>query len=103
MQITHSFKLRGAVNKFLSLSEEEKQGHLVTASSGNHGSAFAHVMKRFGARGTIYLPENASPAKVETLRLYGAELVFHGDDCIKSEMLAKQTAQEKGSHVGLPL
>lgn len=96
LQITNSFKLRGAVNKFLSLGEEEKRGHLVTASSGNHGSAFAYVMKRFGARGTIYLPENASPAKVETLRLYEAELEFHGDDCIKSEMFAKKTAKENG-------
>ena len=96
LQITNSFKLRGAVNKFLSLGEEERRGHLVTASSGNHGSAFAYVMKRFGGRGTIYLPENASPAKVETLRLYEAELEFHGDDCIKSEMFTKKTAMENG-------
>jgi threonine dehydratase len=96
LQITHSFKLRGAVNKFLSLGEEEQRGHFVTASSGNHGSAFAYVLKRFGARGTIYLPENASPAKIETLRLYGADLELHGDDCIISEMFAKKTAEEKG-------
>jgi threonine dehydratase len=53
-------------------------------------------MSRFGARGTIYLPEHTSPAKVETLRLLGAELEFHGDDCIKAEMFAKKTAEENG-------
>jgi threonine dehydratase len=47
---------------------------------------------KFGGSGTIYLPENTSPAKIELLSLYGADLKFYGDDCIKSEMMAKQTA-----------
>jgi len=91
-QITGSFKLRGAMNKFLSLSPEEKRSNLITASSGNHGAAFAYVMKRFSARGTIVLPENASSAKIDALRLYGVDLELHGDDCIKSEMFAKEKA-----------
>ena len=95
-QITGSFKLRGAVNKFLSLGEDEKRQRLVTASSGNHGNAFAHVLKRFGANGTIYLPENASPAKVEALDAYGVDLELYGDDCIRAEMFAKKMAQERG-------
>ncbi len=95
LQITGSFKLRGAMNKFLSLSDNEKSQTLVTASSGNHGAAFAYVMKKFGAKGVIYLPETASPAKVESLRLLDADLVFHGDDCIKAERLAQQTARSK--------
>lgn len=94
-QITGSFKLRGAVNKFLSLSAENKAQHLVTASSGNHGNAFAHVLKRFDAKGTIYLPETASPAKVEALAAYGVDLELYGDDCIRAEMFAKKMAQER--------
>ena len=94
-QITGSFKLRGAMNKFLSLSPEDKRRNLITASSGNHGAAFAYVMKRFSARGTIVLPENASPAKIESLRLHGVDLELHGDDCIKSEMFAKEKASSE--------
>lgn len=93
LQITGSFKLRGAMNKFLSLSESDKKQTLVTASSGNHGTAFAYIMKKFAAKGVIYLPETVSPAKVESLRLLDADLRFHGDDCIKAERLAKQTAE----------
>jgi threonine dehydratase len=94
-QITGSFKLRGAVNKFLSLGYDEKKQGLVTASSGNHGNAFAHVLRRFGAKGTIYLPENASPAKVEALASYGVDLELYGDDCVRAELFAKKMAEER--------
>lgn len=94
-QITGSFKLRGAVNKFLSLGYDEKKQGLVTASSGNHGNAFAHVLKRFGAQGTTYLPENASPAKVEALASYGVDLELYGDDCVQAELFAKRVAEER--------
>ena len=92
MQISGSFKYRGALNKFLSLSAEKRQGRLITASSGNHGAAFAHLLHKFGGEGVVYLPENASPAKVNILRQYGMDLVFHGQDCIMSETLARETA-----------
>lgn len=95
LQITGSFKLRGAMNKFLSLDRDEKARDLVTASSGNHGAAFAYVLQKFGVRGTVFLPENASQAKVEALRLYEADLEFHGDDCIKSEMAAMEAAERQ--------
>ncbi len=95
LQITGSFKLRGAMNKFLSLDRDERARDFVTASSGNHGAAFAYVLQKFGARGTVYLPENASPAKVEALQLYGVDLEFHGDDCIKSETAAMEMAERE--------
>ena len=95
-QITGSFKLRGALNKFLSLSAAQKKEEVITASSGNHAAALAYVLYEYGGKGVIYLPENASPAKVEALRLYGVELKFHGDDCIKSETLARETAAKTG-------
>jgi len=96
LQITGSFKLRGAMNKLLSLSEEERARGVVTASSGNHGAAFAYVLEKFGWRGRIYLPEYASPAKVETLRLMGADIELHGDDCVVTEAFAQSEADRLG-------
>ena len=91
-QITGSFKLRGALNKYLSLTAEQQKEDVLTASSGNHAAALAYTLHKFGGKGVIYLPENVSPAKVEALRPYGVELKFHGDDCIQSETLARETA-----------
>jgi threonine dehydratase len=96
MQHSGSFKLRGAVNKMLSLTEKEKSRGLITASSGNHGAAFSWAAKKFGLPGIIYLPETASPAKLESLKLYGLDIRLYGDDCIKAEMFAKHTAEEEG-------
>ena len=95
-QHTGSFKYRGAMNKFLSLSDAARQSNVITASSGNHGTAFASLLEKFGGKGVIYLPENASPAKVANLRQYGVDLEFFGTDCIMSETLAKETAEKNG-------
>jgi threonine dehydratase len=94
-QKTGSFKYRGAANKFFSLDHEKRTSGMITASSGNHGTAFASLIQEFGGKGTIYLPANASPAKVEVLKQYGVALEFVGDDCLVSESLAKSTALEK--------
>lgn len=94
MQHTGSFKYRGALNKFLSLSLEDRQGPVITASSGNHGTALAAILQKFGGKGVVYLPENASPAKINNLRQYGVGLEFFGTDCIMSETLARETAEE---------
>ncbi len=94
MQHSGSFKYRGALNKLLSLSPEHRQGPVITASSGNHGTAFAAILQKFGGKGVVYLPENASPAKVSNLRQYGVGLKFFGTDCIMSETLAKETANK---------
>ena len=93
-QITGSFKLRGALNKFLSLTADRQKEEVVSASSGNHAAALAYTLHKFGGRGVIYLPESVSPAKVEALRSYGVELKFFGDDCIQSETLARETAAQ---------
>lgn len=95
-QLTGSFKLRGAMNKFLSLSESERSRPVVTASSGNHAAAVAYTLTEFGGRGVIYLPENVSKAKVEALSPYGAELRFVGRDSVVGELEAKKTAREEG-------
>jgi threonine dehydratase len=94
LQHTGSFKYRGALNKYLSLSPKNRQGTVITASSGNHGSAFAAILQKFDGKGVVYLPENASPAKVNNLRQYGVNLEFFGTDCIMSETLARSTAEK---------
>jgi threonine dehydratase len=96
IQTTGSFKLRGAANKILALSEEQKKKGLVTASSGNHGAAVAHMIAQEDLTGTIYLPETACQAKIENLRLYGADLAFLGEDCVMAENVAREEAQRSG-------
>ena len=95
-QITNSFKLRGAVNKLLSLDDEERARGIVTASTGNHGAATAWALARFGIAGTIFVPNSASSAKIENLRRFGANLKLAGDDCVDTEILARRTAEESG-------
>ena len=73
-QYTGSFKARGALNKVLSLSAEQKAGGLLTASTGNHAQGFARALTISGDRGLIYLPENAEPSKVDALKHYDVEL-----------------------------
>ena len=95
-QHTGSFKARGALNKVLSMPAREKAAGLVTASTGNHGLGFARALSISGDRGTIWLPENAVPSKVEALRHYDVELAFHGRDCLETELHAKEQARKSG-------
>jgi threonine dehydratase len=96
IQLTGSFKLRGAANKVLSLTKEEKEKGVITASTGNHGLAFAWIASQFGVKGTIFLPKTSSSAKVEALRLYDADIQYYGDDCVKAEIHARNTAKQEG-------
>ena len=95
-QYTGSFKARGALNKVLSLTPEQKASGLLTASSGNHAQGFARALAISGDRGLIYLPQNAEPSKVEALQHYGVELAFYGNGCLETELHARAQAAEKG-------
>jgi threonine dehydratase len=95
-QYTGSFKVRGALNKVLSMSPEEKAPGLITASTGNHGLGFAHALAVSGDRGEIYLPVHAVESKVAALRNYDVELVFHGNSCLEAELRGKEIAGERG-------
>ncbi len=94
LQLSGSFKLRGTMNKLLSLTKKEKEIELVTASSGNHGAAFAYALKKLGLKGTIYLPEIVAQTKLESLRHYSADLKLYGNDCIKAELSARDFAEK---------
>jgi threonine dehydratase len=73
------------MNKLLSLSKKEGRSILVTASSGNHGTAFAYAVKKMGLKGIIYLPGYASKVKVEVMKYYDVVLKFFGTDCVNTE------------------
>ena len=96
LQHTGSFKVRGALNKLLSLTPEQRARGIVTASSGNHGAAVAYGLRLLGARGLIVVPEHASPAKVNLIRRLGAEVRHHGDDALLSEEYARAYADQHG-------
>jgi threonine dehydratase len=95
MQITNSFKLRGATNKIHTLKKSELEKGVITASSGNHGIAFAYVVKNLGRQGTVYLPENTPLSKIEALKYYDVKLQYYGDDCVQTEDFAKKSATNK--------
>lgn len=94
LQRTGSFKLRGAMNKLLSLRPEEMQRGIVAASSGNHGAAVAWGLRALGMRGVIFVPENASPAKVAAIKERGAEVRLYGTDSGVTEVFARKYAAE---------
>lgn len=97
LQLTGSFKLRGALSKLLTLSDDERARGVVAASSGNHGLGVARGCKELGITGTIYVPEDASPSKISLIRGYGCNVVLHGDDCIKSEAEARRVSADTGA------
>jgi threonine dehydratase len=90
LQRTGSFKIRGAVNKLASLTDEERAAGVVAASAGNHGQAVAWAARELGAKATVFMPVDAPMAKVEATRNYGAEvrLVGEGFDEALEEALA---------------
>lgn len=96
IQISGSFKLRGALNKILSLTEEERNQGIVTASTGNHGAAVAYIMEKFSIPGIIFLPQNASKAKVNGLQIYNPTLKYFGNDCLETELQARDYAVRNG-------
>ncbi len=96
LQITGSSKLRGAMNRLLSLTPEQRARGIVTASSGNHGAAVAYGLRELGIPGIIYVPENASPAKIANIRSYGAEVRTHATDSGLTEIFARRYATDNG-------
>ena len=95
-QTTGSFKLRGATNRLMTLSDAARSKGCVAASSGNHGAAVACAMQKLNANGIIFVPEQTSAAKVDAIRAYGGEVVFFGTDGLDTEQHAREFAQQNG-------
>jgi threonine dehydratase len=93
-QTTGSFKLRGATNRLLTLSDEQRARGCVAASSGNHAAAVACAMQRLDVRGVIFVPEQTSSAKVDKIKGYGGDVRFFGSDGLDTELHARAYADE---------
>lgn len=97
LQVTGSFKARGATNRLLSLDRAELGGGIVTASGGNHGIATARAGFMAGVPTTVFLPTNASPAKIEKLRAWGAATHIVGSAWHESNEAAQAFVRETGA------
>ena len=98
LQVTGSFKARGACNTAAALPPERIRRGLVTASGGNHGLAVAYAGRAAGVPATVYLPESAPSAKRRTLEAWGASVVVHGAVWDDSNTAALAHAARDGMH-----
>jgi threonine dehydratase len=95
-QRTGSYKIRGPLNKFAHLSDEQRRHGVICSSAGNHAQGVALAAKLNGMRAVVVMAENATPSKVEATRAYGAEVVLHGSIWDEANEKAKQLCEERG-------
>src|SRR3954471_17649374 len=95
-QRTGSYKIRGPLNKFAHLSDDEKRAGVVCSSAGNHAQGVALAAAVHGIRAVVVMAENATPSKIEATRAYGAEVVLHGTIWDEANEKAKQLVAERG-------
>ena len=96
LQVTGSFKVRGAAARLSALSEHERERGVVACSSGNHGQAVAYVAERLGIPASVCVPTWVDPVKLEGIRARGAEAVLVGDTFDESEAYALDLARTSG-------
>ena len=99
LQTGRAFKLRGATNRLLQLSEEERGRGVVAFSSGNHAQGVAIAAKRLGIAATIVMPSDAPAVKVDATREHGAEIIFYDRRTESREAIAQKIADESGATV----
>src|SRR5918999_5411611 len=97
LQRTGAFKVRGAVNKVATLTEDERAAGVVAASAGNHGQAVAWAARQAGVKARIYVPQDAPMSKVEACRTYGAETIMGGDRFEDAMAAARSDVDEQGA------
>lgn len=96
MQFTGAYKVRGAYYKMSTLTDEERQKGLITASAGNHAQGVAYAAKCYGARATIVMPTTTPLMKVTRTKSYGAQVVLHGDVYDEACAHAYELAEQNG-------
>jgi threonine dehydratase len=99
LQTGGAFKLRGATNRLLQLSEAERQRGVVAFSSGNHARGVAIAARRLGIRAIIVMPSDAPSVKIEGTRAEGAEIVFYDRYRESREAIAARLSKETGGTV----
>ena len=96
MQFTGAYKVRGAYYKISTLSQEERDRGLITASAGNHAQGVAYAAKCYGAKAVIVMPTTTPLIKVNRTKSYGAEVVLHGDVYDEACAYALELAEKEG-------
>ena len=96
MQLTGAYKIRGAYYKISTLTDEERQKGLITASAGNHAQGVAYAAKAYGVKATIVMPSSTPLIKVNRTKSYGAEVILYGDVYDESCAYALELAEDKG-------
>ncbi|HVA52969.1 MAG TPA: pyridoxal-phosphate dependent enzyme [Acidimicrobiales bacterium] len=95
LQVTGSFKIRGALAAVDAAHRDDPSGAVITASAGNHGLGIAHASSLLGVRATVVVPANASVAKVKKLSTYDIELIQFGSSYDDAQAHAKDLAEER--------
>lgn len=95
-QFTASFKERGALNRLLTLGEEQRRGGVIAMSAGNHAQAVAYHAQRLGIRACIVMPKTTPNAKVEQTRVFGPEVILHGNQFDETMGFTQRLAEERG-------
>lgn len=96
MQFTGAYKVRGAYYKISTLTQEERERGLITASAGNHAQGVAYAAKCFGCKAVIVMPTTTPLIKVNRTKSYGAEVVLYGDVYDEACQKAYELADEHG-------
>ena len=96
LQVTNSFKERGALNKLTSLTPSERARGVIAMSAGNHAQAVAYHARRLGIPVTIVMPVTTPFVKVEATKAHGAEVVLDGESISEAQVRAEAIAQERG-------
>ncbi len=96
MQVTGAYKIRGAYYKISTMSPEDREKGLITASAGNHAQGVAYAARQYGCKATIVMPTTTPLIKVNRTRGYGAEVILKGDVYDESCEVALQLAKEHG-------
>jgi threonine dehydratase len=99
LQVTGSFKIRGAYNLMSRLEEQQATNGVVAWSSGNHAQGVAAAGKMLGIRTTIVMPQDAPAAKVENTRRLGGEIVFYDRYSGDREKIAREIAEQRGAAI----
>lgn len=96
MQRTGAYKVRGAYYKISTLTEEERNRGLITASAGNHAQGVAYAAHKFGVKAVIVMPTTTPLIKVERTKSYGAEVILKGDVYDEACAYALELAEKEG-------
>ena len=97
LQRTGAFKIRGAVNRIATLTDEQRAAGVVAASAGNHGQAVAWAARELGVKATVLMPQDAPMAKVEATKSYGANVEMGGEALEEAIATARRYVEETGA------